>query len=104
MYDYAALTDKLAEVKQRVLFEIIKAYFPGTAPNTPLEALARTYVEKKLAGSAFYADNESIKLVGEETVRYETVVAVMDAARGKKIGSDRIPLFPNVSITGGIVQ
>ena len=104
VYDYAALTDKLAEVKQRVLFEIIKAYFPGTAPNTPLEALARTYVEKKLAGSAFYADNESIKLVGEETVRYETVVAVMDAARGKKIGSDRIPLFPNVSITGGIVQ
>jgi biopolymer transport protein ExbD len=104
-YDYTGLNKKLIEVKHKVLYEIIKAYFPGTPVGTPLEDLYQTYISKKLGTAALYADNESIKLVGEETIKYETVVAVMDAARGyKSPGRGTVTLFPNVSIAGGIVQ
>ncbi|MFH0921635.1 MAG: MotA/TolQ/ExbB proton channel family protein [Fibrobacterota bacterium] len=103
-YDFKSLNNKLVEVKQRVLYEIVKTYVPGTLANASLEELYRTYTEKRLGTATYYADNESIKLVGEETIRYETVVAVMDAARGLKTKVGVITLFPNVSIAGGIVQ
>ena len=37
-------------------------------------------------------------------VNPQTVVAVMDAARGYKTANGNVSLFPNVSIAGGIVQ
>ncbi len=51
-----------------------------------------------------FADHESIKLVGEEKIKYQTVIAVMDAARGTRTPDGNVTMFPNVSIAGGIIQ
>lgn len=104
-YDFETLNKELSRVKQRVLYEIVKAYVPGTAANTPLEALHNTFLSKNLSGATLYADHENVKIVGEEKIQYATVIAVMDAARGFRIsGVGGVTMFPNVSIAGGIVQ
>jgi hypothetical protein len=51
-----------------------------------------------------FADHEDIKLVGEEKIKYQAVVAVMDAARGTHTPDGNVTMFPNVSIAGGIIQ
>ena len=103
-YDYPALNQKLAELKQRALTEVIKTYVGGTAPNTPLAELHNLYVSRGLNAQPMFQDIENIKIVGENKVRYQTVISVMDAARSLKIERGRVPLFPNVSIAGGIAQ
>jgi biopolymer transport protein ExbB/TolQ/biopolymer transport protein ExbD len=103
-YDYEALNQKLAEVKRKALYEIVKAYYPTIAPDASLFQLNQAYTSKSLSGSTVFADHESIKLVGEEKIRYQTVIAVMDAARGTRTPDGNVTMFPNVSIAGGIIQ
>lgn len=103
-YDYGALNSKLSEIKKRALFEIVKAYFPAIPPDASLYQLYKAYMEKSIASSTFFPDHEAIKIVGEERIKYQTVVAVMDAARGIRTPDGNVTMFPNVSIAGGIIQ
>ncbi len=102
-YDLEALNKALCEVKRKALYEIDKAYFT-VGPDATLIELYKAYISKDLSGSTTFPDNESIKIVAEEKIKYQTVVAVMDAARGAKTDGGVVTLFPNVSIAGGIVQ
>jgi len=101
-YDYEALNKQLQEVKRKVLFEIVKGYYPGTPPNATLAQLYNTYVTKNLSGTTAFADHESVKIVAEGKIKYQTVVWVMDAARGVSMPSGNVTMFPNVSIAAGI--
>jgi biopolymer transport protein ExbB len=103
-YDFNALNARLADVKKRVLADIVKAYFPTLPADASLYQLARAYTTKNLAGSAMFADHEAIKIVAEDKITYKTVVAVMDAARGTRTPDGNVTMFPNVSIAGGIIQ
>ncbi len=103
-YDFEQLNAKLADVKKKVLFDIVKAYFPSIPPDANLYQLARAYETKNLGGTAMFADHDAIKIVAEDKIAYKTVVAVMDAARGTRTPDGNVTMFPNVSIAGGIIQ
>jgi biopolymer transport protein ExbB/TolQ/biopolymer transport protein ExbD len=103
-YDFQALNDKLADIKKRALYEIVRRYSPDITENTTLVELNNAYQKLEPFTPPFFADNESIKIVAEEQVKYKTVVAVMDASRGYRTPGGNVTMFPNVSIAGGIVQ
>jgi biopolymer transport protein ExbD len=103
-YDYVALNQKLAEVKSMVLREIIQARFGSVPAGATLYQLYNAYLTRHLEETSVFADHESIKIVAEEAVKYETVVAVMDAARGIRTSDGNVTMFPNVAIAGGVVQ
>jgi biopolymer transport protein ExbB len=103
-YDYAALAARLAEVKRKALLEIVRASDPGVPATASLYQLYTAFVNKNLPLEGRFPDNESIMIVAEEKVKYQTVVAVMDAARGMRAAEGNVTMFPNVSLGGGIVQ
>jgi biopolymer transport protein ExbD len=103
-YNFEELNAKLADVKKKVLFDIVKAYFPAIPPDAGLYQLSRAYETKNLSGTTMFADHEAVKIVAEDKINYKTVVAVMDAARGTRTPDGNVTMFPNVSIAGGIVQ
>jgi biopolymer transport protein ExbB/TolQ/biopolymer transport protein ExbD len=104
LYDFEALSAKLAEIKKKALFEILKGSSPSITPETPLVALYKAYVASNGGVNGPFADHESIKIVAEDKIKYETVVSVMDAARGMRGDQGSVTMFPNVSIAGGIFQ
>jgi biopolymer transport protein ExbB len=103
-YDFEALNAKLADVKKKVLFEIVKAYYPTLPADAGLLQLSRAYSTKNLSNTTMFADHEAIKIVAEDKIAYKDVVAVMDAARGTRTPDGNVTMFPNVSIAGGIIQ
>jgi biopolymer transport protein ExbB/TolQ/biopolymer transport protein ExbD len=103
-YNFEDLNAKLADVKKKVLFDIVKAYFPSIPPDASLYQLSRAYETKNLSGTTMFSDHEAVKIVAEDKIAYKTVVAVMDAARGTRTPDGNVTMFPNVSIAGGIVQ
>jgi biopolymer transport protein ExbB/TolQ/biopolymer transport protein ExbD len=103
-YDFQALNDRLADIKKKALFEIVRSYIPGTSEGSSLLELYNAYVKLLPMTPPFFADHESVKIVAEEQVKYKTVVAVMDASRGYRTPEGSVTMFPNVSIAGGIVQ
>ena len=103
-YNFEALGSKLAEIKKKALLEIIRTSFPDVPAQASLDQLYKTYLSKDLSGARVFSDHESIKIVAEDKIKYETVVSVMDAARGAKTPGGSITMFPNVAIAGGIIQ
>jgi biopolymer transport protein ExbD len=103
-YDFDALGSKLAEIKKKALLEIIRGSFPDVPAQASLNQLYRAYLSKDFSGTRVFADHESIKIVAEDKIKYETVVSVMDAARGAKTPEGNVTMFPNVAIAGGIIQ
>jgi biopolymer transport protein ExbB len=103
VYDIGALGVKLAEVKKKALYEIIKSASPGITADAPLSMLYKAYLSHDY-GSGPFADHENVKIVAEDKIKYETVVSVMDAARGIRTAEGSVTMFPNVSIAGGIIQ
>jgi biopolymer transport protein ExbB len=103
-FDYATLAEKLAEVKKKALFEIVKASSSTVTTATSLFTLYKTYVSHDFSAIGPFADHENIKIVAEDKIKYETVVSVMDAARGMRTSEGSVTMFPNVSIAGGIIQ
>jgi biopolymer transport protein ExbB len=103
-YDYKKLNRELADVKQKALVEIVRPFDPGVSSGTALSRLYKEYLSKVGDPGATFPDHEAIKIVAEETVKYQVVIAVMDAARGIITDQTNITMFPNVSLAGGIVQ
>ena len=97
-------TAKLAEIKKKALLEIIKSSYPDVPAQASLYQLYKTYISKDFSGTKVFSDHESIKIVAEDKIKYETVVSVMDAARGAKTPDGNVTMFPNVAIAGGIIQ
>jgi biopolymer transport protein ExbB len=104
-YDFITLNSKLAEIKRKTLYELLKANFGDAVPQSAdLYQLYLAYTKKDLTGNTIFPDHESIKIVAEEKIKYKTIIDVMDAARGTKTPNGNVTMFPNVSIAGGIVQ
>jgi biopolymer transport protein ExbD len=103
-YDFQALNDRLADIKKKALYEIVRRYTQDITESTTLVELSNAYQKLEPFTPPFFADHESIKIVAEEQVKYKTVVAVMDASRGYRTPEGNVTMFPNVSIAGGIVQ
>ena len=103
-YDYADLTLKLAEVKQKALREILRTVKPDIPEQAPLFQLYTTYTKHDFSAVRLFSDHESIKIVADDKTRYQVVVSVMDAARGAATSLGTVTMFPHVSIAGGILQ
>ncbi|MCU0609842.1 MAG: MotA/TolQ/ExbB proton channel family protein [Chitinispirillaceae bacterium] len=107
-YDFDALNKKLAGIKTRALITIITSFGGQVSEQMPLNELYGKYLQYQATDEMVFADHESVKIVAEEQVKYNTVIAVMDAARATKVGegetSVNVQMFPNVAIAGGIVQ
>lgn len=103
-YDYDALNKKIVQVKQKALYEIVKQATGEVTPDMDVWKLQYLYNKSDFSASTLFKDHENVKIVAEEKINYQTVVAVMDAARGASTSSGNVTLFPNVSLAGGIVQ
>ncbi len=103
-YDYIALNAKLADIKRKALIELLKANVGPVPENVNLYQLYHSFLTRDLSKTKVFQDHESVKIVAEEKIKYETVIAVMDAARGTKTPDGNVTMFPNVLIAGGIVQ
>ncbi|MBN1575177.1 MAG: MotA/TolQ/ExbB proton channel family protein [Chitinispirillaceae bacterium] len=103
-YDFAALNRQVAEIKRKTLCEIIRLTKPDLAPETELWKLSYLYTRNDLKSLKLFEDHENVKIVADDKINYQTVVSVMDAARGAVTASGNVTLFPNVSIAGGIIQ
>ena len=103
-YDFATLNRKVAEVKRLALYEIIRLAKPDLPKDTELWKLAYLYGKHDLSSVTMFSDHENVKIVADDKIHYQTVVSVMDAARGVATPNGNVTLFPNVSIAGGIIQ
>jgi biopolymer transport protein ExbB/TolQ/biopolymer transport protein ExbD len=104
VYDYELLGKRLSEVKQMVLLEILRTLKNDLQGDIPLVTLYSEYLKHDFSSSKFFDDHECIKIVAEDKIQYQTVVSVMDAARGFTSSHGSVTMFPNVSIAGGIIQ
>lgn len=103
-YDFQTLNRNVAEVKRKALFEIIRQAKTDLPEDTELWKLSYLYKKNNLSSIPSFPDHESVKIVADDKIHYQTVVSVMDAARGVSTPNGNVTLFPNVSIAGGIVQ
>jgi hypothetical protein len=103
-YDFEELNNRLAEIKKKVLVEILRPYKPSISTSSTLAELYSSFSKLPPASITSFADNDAVKIVAEEKIKYKTVVAVMDAARGARTDDGNVTMFPNVSIAGGIIQ
>ena len=103
-YDFETLNKKIAEVKRQALYEIVRQANSSISADMDLWKLEYLYNRNDFGSNKLFDDHESVKIVAEEKINYQTVVAVMDAARGAKTASGNVTLFPNVSLAGGIIQ
>ena len=102
-YDFVGLNAALADVKKKALFEVVRAANPAAPQGSTLQQLYNHYTKNDYSAIETFKDHESIKIVAEEQIKYETVVSVMDAARGTKTPHGNVSMFPNVSLAGGII-
>jgi hypothetical protein len=84
--------------------EILQAYSVPVSESMSLPDLYKLYTSKNINTSAYFADHENVKIVAEEKIKYQTVISVMDAARGMMTPQGNVTMFPNVSIAAGILQ
>jgi biopolymer transport protein ExbB/TolQ/biopolymer transport protein ExbD len=103
-YDFQRLNKELAEVKEKVLRDLLATAYPSVPEGASLIQLYRKYTQTDLGALEMFKDHESVKIVAEDTIRYETVVGVMDAARGVDTPHGKVTMFPEVSLAGGIVR
>jgi biopolymer transport protein ExbB/TolQ/biopolymer transport protein ExbD len=103
-YDFAELNMRLTVIKKKALIEILKPFKPSVSESSPMADLYSDFTKLPQGSVTNFADNDAVKIVAEEKIKYKTVVAVMDAARGARTDQGNVTLFPNVSIAGGIIQ
>lgn len=103
-YDFEALNRELAEVKRLALKNILSAVHPGISNDATLLKLFTTWSKNDFSAIEAFKDHEDIKIVAQDTIPYQVVVSVMDAARGASSPYGTVTMFPNVSLAGGIVQ
>ncbi len=103
-YDFSGLNKALADVKKKALFDIVKTVNSGVPKDATLLQLYKFVEKTDLSENTTFEDHVDVKIVAEEKIKYEIIVAVMDAARGTKTPNGKVTMFPNVSLAGGIVH
>ncbi len=103
-YDYNALNSKLAEVKREAVAKLIETAGKSVEDGISLYKLSREYQKPVYSNVEAFKDIDKVKIVAEEDIQYEVVVAVMDAARSFSSENGNVLLFPNVSLAGGIAK
>ncbi len=101
-YDYHTLNAALAEVKKETLFGIIHSINPKLPKEATLTQLDNHFKKNDYSAVKSFVDQNDVKIVAEEQIRYETVIEVMDAARGTQTPNGKVTMFPNVSLAGGV--
>lgn len=102
-YDYARLTGELAKVKKQALAGILQSVGIAGVGEMSLTELYVRYSGLNLEEVPTFKDHQMIKIVAEDKTKYQTVISVMDAARGVKTERGKVTMFPDVSIAGGIL-
>lgn len=79
-----------------------------TIPKNPdgtydFEALGKKLHEVKQKAREYFPDTESVVIQAEREISYQILVSTMDAARELQIGDQRVPLFPLVSLSAGVI-
>jgi len=69
----------------------------------PFAELSETLYEVKQKAEGQYPDTEQIVLLAEPEVDYQTIVSTMDASRMFRKNGELIILFPEVSLSAGIL-
>ncbi len=93
-YDYDKLTTALKELKVEVLRLLLMRN------SGDFVSLSNSYVDA-IQSKEFkdYKDLYNVKILADNSIKYQTVIAVMDAARNIKTEEGvKIPLFPVVSM------
>jgi biopolymer transport protein ExbB len=109
-FDFSALNEKLVEIRKQALSAILKMSNQTVQENATLVTLhndyAKTYANQAAAPLPIFPDVDEIKILAQDQVKYKVMIDVMDAAREfrRPEGGNPIPMFPNVSIAGGIIQ
>ncbi len=83
----------------------------GKGPSVPLKAdgsydfekLSIMLLDVKRKAEGKFPDIESITIQAEPGVHYQTLVSTMDAARAVKVDGQLFVLFPQVSLSAGII-
>jgi biopolymer transport protein ExbD len=83
----------------------------GEGPSIPIrpdgtydfEALTQKLYEIKLDAEGKFPDSQTIIIQAEPEVDYQTLVSAMDSARSIKINERNVTLFPQVSLSAGII-
>ena len=105
-YDFERLKTELADIKRKALFQLLKNKFPELPPQATLTELYTTYTKNMMSLQEIktFSDHESIQISAENSVKYQTLISTMDAARDKRVTAGKIPLFPNVSLAMGVSE
>ncbi len=103
-YDFDALNISLQEIKRKALLEILGLVSSDIPQSAALHELYRAYISRDFSSVKHLSDHENLSIAAEETVNYQTVISVMDAARGINVQGIGVTMFPNVSIAGGVAQ
>lgn len=83
----------------------------GEGPSIPLRAdgtydfelLSQKLYEIKQSAEGKFPDTETIIIQAEPNVDYQTLVSTMDAARSIRVEERTVVLFPQVSLSAGII-
>ena len=83
----------------------------GEGPSIPInadgtydyDALSLKLWEIKKLAEGIFPDAENIVIQANPTIDYQTLVSSMDAARAAKIENEMKMLFPQVSLSAGII-
>jgi biopolymer transport protein ExbB/TolQ/biopolymer transport protein ExbD len=102
-YDYQSLNKALAGVKRTVLRTMTGQNSSDNEADGASASMYSMYTAINQGSITDFEDFESIKIVAEDTISYKTIVEVMDAARIVQTRQGPVPLFPNVSLAGGII-
>ena len=73
-YDFAALNNKLMEIKKKALLQIIVSSYAGVTDQTSLLELYKSYMSKDFSNVQLFADHECVKIIADDKITYETVV------------------------------
>ncbi|MDZ7266937.1 MAG: biopolymer transporter ExbD [candidate division KSB1 bacterium] len=83
----------------------------ATGPTIPIgsngeynfDALSQKLYEIKQKVGNGFSDAESIVIQAENKIRYQVLVSTMDAARSIRVNGTPVLLFPQVSLSAGII-
>lgn len=81
----------------------------GKGPTIPkingeynFEELTKFLYEIKKRAAGRFPDIDKIVVLAEPQIDYQTIVSTMDASRSIRVGQNRIPLFPKVSLSAEV--
>lgn|GEM_PF-184605 len=101
-YDYKALIKALVDIKEKATRAYITTYTGQEPDPVSLYKLLVQTQDLDVTQAVHYKDYESIKIVAQENIHFQTIINVMDASRETQIDGSHVILFPVVSMGKGV--